>query len=672
MSESGVLDQARILAGNLAAEWNGARDVLRGLVAAAGDSALSPWAALNRLGPAGVESLFAGSRREALEAAVRELTRYLASPTWFDRASERDADLAVLRTRPIAYFCMEYGFASWLPIYSGGLGVLAGDMLKEASDMGLPLVAVGLFYRHGFFYQQLDSSHYQTETIPHLNPAELPLEPVEHANGAPLLVSVPFDGRSIYAAAWKLRVGRVALYLLDTDVPENEREEDRSITASLYGGGHETRIRQEIILGIGGTRLLAALGIDPAVYSLNEGHAAFLGLELLASNLHEAAWQTALRQTRQRVVYTNHTVVPAGNDVFSCALVRSSLGSYAEQSGIGIDNLLSLASAGDTFSMAVLAFQLSGKANAVSELHARVIPREWPGFEVEAVTNGVHVPTWIGSPLAAVLDECVPDWRGDSPDWSRIHDIPDERLMSARREQRGAMIDFVNRVQPVQLDESALTIVWARRFAEYKRAWLIASDLGRLARILGSPSQPVQVVISGKSHPHDEGGKRMLQELLRRLEEDGAVAARVAFVPDYNVQVARALTQGADVWLNTPRKPLEASGTSGMKSSDNGGLQLTVTDGWAAEVDWYRVGWGIAGIDDQTDARQLYDYLEGSIVPSFYARDAEGISHEWAAMMKNTMVITLSRYSTRRMVLDYVYKLYLPLLGQQQAVGRKV
>ena len=423
---------------------------------------------------------------------------------------------------------------------------------------------------------------------------------------------------------------------------------------------------------MGGVRALNALGVSPGVYSMNEGHAAFLGLELLEEELRETSFEDALERTRSRVVYTNHTVVPAGNDVFSRDMANHYLSGLSTESGVSLDDFDGLASHGgqDGFSMADLAFHLSGRANAVSELHARVIPREWPGYSVEAVTNGVHVPTWVGPDIAALFDRYVPDWRGDAPRWEAIRSIPDKELLAAHEAQRAVLADFANHRQDrARLDPNALTIAWARRFAEYKRAWLIASDLPRLARLLGSTERPVQLIIAGKAHPRDEGGKRILQDLLRLLESQPETAARVAFIEDYDERVARYITMGADVWLNTPRKPLEASGTSGMKASDNGCLQLTVTDGWAAEVDWWGVGWGIDGTDDASDSRQLYSYLEDGVVPTFYRMDENGIASDWAAMMKNSMIVTLTRYSTRRMVLDYVNKLYLPLLGEQRATA---
>jgi len=666
VNNSTLYDEARAVAGNLASLWNRGRPVLERLEAA-DESAPSPWAALERLGPQGLETLFADrSTRQELSSAFQRLTHYLTAETWFDRAAREDERLEALQRAPVAYFCAEFALASWLPMYSGGLGVLAGDVLKESSDMGLPLVGVGLFYRHGFFSQRLDETDYQHEVYPTLDPHDLPLSRALDKRGNPLLIDVPVGDRRIHVCVWQLQVGRTSLYLLDSNVPENELQEDRDITSNLYGGDQETRIRQELVLGVGGARALRALGIEPSVFSMNEGHAAFRGLELLADELEGADFQTALQRARQRVVYTNHTVVPAGNDVFPRDLVQRYLGQYAEQRGIGVDRLLGLATNADgSLSMAVLAFQMAGKANAVSRLHGEVVPRQWPGFAVEAVTNGVHVPSWVGPEMTELVAQYVPDWQTDSPNWESVQGIPEEELQAARSAQRRRLVQFVNRVQThVKLDPDALTLVWARRFAEYKRAGLLAADMGRLSRLLGDTSRPVQVVLSGKAHPRDEGGKRDLQSLLHRLREDASVASRVAFVEDYNLDVARLLTQGADVWVNTPRKPLEASGTSGMKASDNGGVQLTVRDGWAAEVDWWEVGWGITGLDNASDEQELYRYLEDGIVPCFYNRDETGIGRAWTKMMKNSMVLTLSRYSARRMMLEYVEKLYLPLLAE--------
>ncbi len=671
MEEGALGDQVRVLAGNAAALWNGGAEVLDLIVKAAPTQASAPVAAINALGSEGLKALFSDpDSRAGVTIAYNAFLQYLKQSTWFERCVKTDRRLKALRGAPVAYFCAEFAVASWLPIYSGGLGVLAGDMLKEASDMGIPFVGVGLFYRHGFFHQKLDGRRYQTQVYDDLDPEQLGLERAVDTQGNAVTVQVPIADRMVHAAVWKFLVGRVTLYLLDTDIPENGRDEDRAITSGLYTGGVETRIQQELVLGIGGVRALHALGISPSIYSMNEGHAAFLGVELLADVLHGTTFDSALTETRKRIVYTNHTVVPAGNDIFPRHLIQAYLGPYADERGIGAQRLLDLASSHPEsgFSMAVLAFQMSGKANAVSRLHAQVIPREWPGFPVEAVTNGVHVPTWLGREMQDLFAKYDIQWRADHPRWEAIRAIPDAELMAAHNRQRRRMIEYVNAVSGTNLSPDALTLVWARRFAEYKRAFLIASDRERLIRLLSSSARPVQLVISGKAHPADEGAKDILRGLLQELESEPAFAGRVAFVEDYSIDVSRPLAAGADIWLNTPRKPLEASGTSGMKSSDNGGLQVTVTDGWAAEVDWWGVGWGIAGVDDETDRNELYAFLENGVVPAFYDRNSAGVSARWVSMMKNTMITTLSGYSSRRMLLDYIHRLYLPLVELQGVI----
>jgi starch phosphorylase len=465
-----------LLAENLATQWNGGRDILDRLVAAGGDPWMSPFGALAQLDDSLLSTTFEADE-ERIDEAVAKLNTYLSEETWFDRALERERELENLRRGPVAYFCSEFGLAKWLPIYSGGLGILAGDVLKEASDMGLPFAGIGLFYRHGYFHQRLNEEHRQAEYYDVLDPERLGLRRAQDAQGTDLLISVPLEAREIYAAVWMLKVGRVPLYLLDTNVAENRDENDREITGTLYGGDQETRIRQEIVLGIGGVRTLAALGVEPCVLSMNEGHAAFLGVELLAGELSSTDFLTGLRRVRSKVVYTNHTVVPAGNDVFSRELVEKYLGQYVGSRGIGLDHFISLATPGtDTgFQMAILAFQMSGRANAVSRLHAAVIPREWPGFEVEAVTNGVHIPTWSGPGVQQLLEEYVGDWRGDEPAWEGIEGIPTQHLGEVRTEQRGQMVDYISHLTGRRFDRNALTLVWARRFAEYKRAGLIGS-----------------------------------------------------------------------------------------------------------------------------------------------------------------------------------------------------
>jgi glycogen phosphorylase len=668
-------DKVSRLVENLGAGWNGGQAVLHRLMKSATD-APTPFAAFRRLERDGrLDEIFTGRAASDLEEAVRGLEEYLSARTWMDSAARTDARLRSMRSRPIAYFCAEFGLEAWLPIYSGGLGVLAGDVVKEAGDLGIPLVALGLFYRRGFFNQELDGTGYQHEVYPTLSPDSLPLSPAKDRLGAELVVEVPVAERMVRARVWELHVGRVSLYLLDTDTPENQSSEDRDITARLYGGDADTRIRQELVLGIGGVRALRALGIEPSVYSMNEGHAAFLGLELLLDDRESTGaighFADALDETRERIVYTNHTVVPAGNDIFSPDLVLHYLAPYTESRGLPASELLSLGGE-DSFSMAILAFHLSAKANAVSHIHAEAIRSEpaWSRFPVVPVTNGVHIPTWLGPEMADLLDRHIPGWRDEETDWEGIDGIPPEELWDVRTQQRRAMTEAVNQRVGAGLSHSTLTVVWARRFAQYKRAGLLAKDIERLAAIMSDDQRPVQLIISGKAHPRDEGGKRMLQELLHQLRSHPDIGPRFAFVPNYNIEIAHALVQGTDVWLNTPRKPLEASGTSGMKSSDNGGLQLTVKDGWAAEVEWYGVGWGLEGYDDDADAGMLYEYLEKSIGPIFYDRDPSGVPLQWVSMMKRTMKISLSRFSARRMVLEYLEKLYLPLLEAQEAVRR--
>ncbi|HEV3309286.1 MAG TPA: alpha-glucan family phosphorylase, partial [Chloroflexota bacterium] len=561
MEAANVDEKIRLLLANLGSGWTGGSPVLNRLVDAV-PGAAAPLEAFKRLvsttfngASSSLDQIFEGHAGDQLEEAAAALTAYLSADTWYDRAAPSDPGLAQLRQRPIAYFCAEFGLEEWLPIYSGGLGILAGDMVKEASDLGLPFVAVGLLYRHGYFNQRLDSSGYQHEEYPTLHPRELPLEPVRTHAGEDLIVEVPIADRLVYARVWKILVGRVTLYLLDTDTPPNDRADDRAITANLYGGDAETRIQQELVLGIGGVRALQAMGIDPSVFSMNEGHAAFLGVELLLDDLPSHGLATALDMTRNRIVYTNHTVVPAGNDVFPRELLERYIAPYTSRRGLAADDLLALGGEAG-FSMAILAFRLAAKANAVSRIHADAIRSEpaWSRFPVEAVTNGVHVPTWLGASMQQLLHGSVPFWREDDPEWDIFDAVDSAALWSAKSNQREAMVRAVNRrVEGARLDPDVLTIVWARRFAQYKRAGLLAGDMERLARIVSNRDRPVQIIISGKAHPKDEGGKRMLQELLHQFGDHQDIGPHFAFVPDYRIGVAHDLVQGADVWLNTPR-----------------------------------------------------------------------------------------------------------------------
>jgi starch phosphorylase len=522
-------------------------------------------------------------------------------PVWWSRAHpDEDGFLA-------AYFCLEFGLDESLPIYSGGLGVLAGDHLKAASDLGIPLVGVGLLYRDGYFRQRLDGSGRQVEDAQPFDPEAAGL--VREA----VTVEVELDGETIEAAVWRAEVGRVPLYLLDAE----------GITDSLYGGDREHRIRQELLVGVGGVRALAALGLEPTVFHMNEGHSAFLALERIRALVADGVPRDeAVERVRSSTVFTTHTPVPAGNEVFETGLVRRYLGRLAGECGFAEDELLALGRVGDEeeFGLTPLALRLSAHANAVSELHGEVAREMWGplGAHIGHVTNGVHPGTWVAPELA--------DRAGDTDHLWRVHIQCKSRLA----ERTG-------------LDPDTLTIGFARRFATYKRAGLVFSDVERLLAL------PVQVIVAGKAHPADEAGKDLMQSVTS-LGRD-----RVVFLEDYDMGVARLLVQGCDVWLNTPRRPLEASGTSGMKAAMNGVLNLSVLDGWWAEGYEPDVGWAIAGEDDEADAEELYRLLESEVVPTFYEN-----RERWIEMMKASIDRLSPRFSMHRVLVDYAERYYLP------------
>jgi starch phosphorylase len=674
-----MYQQAQELAADLAALWNGGEAVLQDIARTMGRSDGNAWAALRSMSSEDVERIFGDADRcERVQRAAHALATYHRAPTWFDHAATSDPALALLRRHPIAYFCAEFGLTSWLPLYSGGLGVLAGDVLKQASDLGLPMVGVGLLYQFGFFQQWLDPFGWQHESYPPLQPETLPLTRVVGADGQEVRIAVPIADHDVYARIWRLTVGRSSLLLLDTNLEENERLEDRLITGHLYGGTQDTRIRQEIVLGVGGVRALAALGIEPAIYSMNEGHAAFLALELLRTATRGGAGRESmpshhppmatLPSVQQKVLYTNHTVVPAGNDRFPRDLAARYLAPLARELGTDVENLLNLGAdpRDGRFSMAYLAFRTAGRANAVSRRHAEIIPQHWPGFDIVAVTNGVHLPTWLGPAMTSLLEQFVPQWRDATPPtWQRIEQIDAALLWQRHTQQRRTLIEWLNAHSTAHFDPNILTLVWARRVAGYKRLELLTADSERLARIVGHPQRPMQVIVAGKAHPQDEAAKQTLQAFLERIRSIPLLRDRVVFIPNYDLDIARRLVAGADVWINTPRPPLEASGTSGMKAGVNGALALTVPDGWAAELDWRDRGWVIDGEwsdDERAEICTLYDLLEFEIAPCFYDRDQDGLPHAWIAAMKSSMSAIGGHYSTRRMLLEYIDKLYRPLL----------
>ncbi|MDQ3953606.1 MAG: alpha-glucan family phosphorylase [Actinomycetota bacterium] len=634
-----------------------------------------------------------------LAGASEDLQSYLEEPRWY-QSRKKDGP------RTIAYFSPEFGVSEALPIYSGGLGVLAGDHLKAASDLGVPLVGVGLLYRQGYFRQYLNADGWQQERYPSLDPHAMPLMLVAGPDGSPLKIEVDLAGARCVAQLWLARVGRVKLLLIDSDVEENEAEE-RWVTDRLYAGGSEHRLRQEVLLGIGGVRALQAAGYEPDVFHSNEGHAGFLGLERIRQLVTSIGigFYEALEGVRAGTIFTTHTPVPAGIDVYEHDLIQRYFGSFAKECEISFDELMALgqgSSAGGakssengTFNMAVMGLRLAARANGVSKLHG-VVSRAifsdlWPGIPAEegpiaSITNGVHTSTWLGPEIGDVIDRrLAPGWtETGGGKWERIEEVPDAELWRARERARERLVYFVRERLRRQLlargaseaevawtdevfDPGILTIGFARRFAQYKRATLILTDRARLRELLLSSERPVQMVFAGKAHPQDDGGKEMIRELVH-FSSDPEIRGRFAFIEDYDVEVARVLCQGSDVWLNNPRRPLEASGTSGMKAALNGVLNCSVLDGWWDECYDGKNGWSIGTSDlyddhvyqDRVDSNSLYDLLEREIAPRFYDRPEGPVPRRWVERMKASMSTLGGFVTADRMVKDYVERLYMP------------
>jgi starch phosphorylase len=653
--------------------------------------------------------------REKLEAAARDpefVERYDRAIAALDdaRAARNTwwaSSFPHLNGQSIAYFSAEFALHQSLPIYAGGLGVLAGDHCKEASDLGVPLIGVGFMYPQGYFHQHVSAEGWQEESYERLDWADAPIEPAMTPDGKPCVTAVPLGDRSVLVAVWRVRLGRAKLYLLDTDLEENAPW-DRELSARLYGGDRETRIQQEIILGIGGVRALRALGSEPGAFHLNEGHAGFVVLQRIR-DLCEAgrSFDEALQSIRETTIFTTHTPVPAGHDAFPFSLVEKHLAGAWGSLGENRDRFLALGAydngSGMLFNMTALAIRSAGATNGVSRLHGQVT-REmfapmWPGLPeperpVGFVTNGVHVPTWIAADLDALFDRYLDaDWRErhDDPElWQRILAIPDAELWAVRQALRRYLFTFIRErarqrwteehvgiprvvAAGTLLEPEALTIGFARRFTGYKRPELVFLDAERLARILNAPGRPVQIIFAGKSHPADDIGKHHLQRVYKRAL-DPLFAGRVAFVDDYDLHVAHFLVQGCDVWLNTPRKPLEASGTSGMKAAINGVPHLSIGDGWWAEGFTGANGWTIDGGRtgtgdevDTADANALYRLLEEDIVPAYYDRDAGNVPHRWIGVVKEAIRTVAPRFSARRMVKEYVQRVYAPALEKRRA-----
>lgn len=605
----------------------------------------------------------------------------------------------------IAYFSMEFGLTECLQNYSGGLGVLSGDHLKSASDLGVPLVGVGLLYQEGYFRQYLNADGYQQESYPINDYANLPVTQQYDADGKPMRVSVPMPGRELYAAVWKVQVGRVPLYLLDTNIPENTREEDRNLTDQLYGGDRRTRIRQEILMGIGGIRALDKLDLRPKICHMNEGHAAFLSLERARVFMQEndvTFWQ-AKEITSAGNIFTTHTPVPAGLERFGFDLIDEHFTDYYRELGLSRQEFIDLGREhmGDyeLFSMPVLALKMSAKANGVAELHGVVSRNLWqwmyPGtpeseIPITSITNGVHIQTWISNEMSQLFDRYLaPRWRTeewDSAVWEDVDTIPDTELWRTHERRRERLIAFTRarlRMQLLRrgappheveaadevLDPDALTIGFARRFATYKRATLIMKDVERLKAILNNAERPVQFIFAGKAHPHDTGGKELIRQITN-LARTAEFRHRMVFLEDYDMQVARYLVQGVDVWMNTPRRPKEASGTSGMKVIYNGGLNFSILDGWWAEGYDPSLGWAIGNGEeypeyewdhqDFVESEALYNVLEHDIVPLYYDRARDNLPREWVQRIKNSMRKLAPFFTTARMVQEYTDEAYIP------------
>jgi starch phosphorylase len=612
----------------------------------------------------------------------------------------------VLRTRPVAYFSAEFGLHESLPIYSGGLGVLAGDHIKSASDLGIPLVGVGLFYEQGYFRQYLDKEGWQQEDYLDTDISLLPLQIAIGQNGEPIVVEIATRNGPIRAKVWRLNVGRCDLLLLDSNVAGNVPE-DRGLSSRLYGGNTRMRIRQELLLGVGGFRALRAMGISPGVLHLNEGHSGFAVLEAVRTRMEDEGvdFKTAASAVPREVVFTTHTPVPAGHDRFNADLIEEHLGPLRDQLGLTLEDLMGFGRVysndfQETFCMTVLGLKLSRRANAVSSLHGEVSRAMWwnlyPGKPEDAVpighvTNGVHVPSWLAPQMRRLYDRHLGvAWQSRASEksiWTAIENIDDGELWETHLSLKSQLLDFarhravaqaarrgesketLSRLEKV-LSPDALTIGFARRFATYKRANLILADIHRLASLVNDPKRPVQFLFAGKAHPHDEPGKLVLQQIARMMRDTG-LGDKFVFIEDYDINVGRYLVQGVDVWLNNPRRPLEASGTSGQKVVLNGGLNLSVLDGWWAEaydgLNGFAIGSGRTHtnveVHDKRDGEDLYRVLRDEVIPLYYDRDHDGLPRGWIKRMKRTIRTLGWRFNADRMVIDYTQKCYVPAAG---------
>jgi len=628
---------------------------------------------------------------------AKEFDDYITSKnTWFsNKYPENKKDL-------IAYFSAEYGLDQTIPIYSGGLGILSGDHLKSASDLGIPLVAVGLLYKNGYFHQKINGYGDQETEYNNIELSDLPINLVKDENGEDLKINVKFEKRKVYLKVWQINVGRIKLYLLDSDIDENSPE-DREVTLKLYGGDQEMRIKQEIVLGMGGTNLLTrALGLNPTVYHMNEGHSAFLILELIKNIIKEkkVSFEVAKDIASSKTVFTTHTPVPAGNDIFPIGLVEKYFKEFWPRLNLDREEFLKLGMKPCTeletgFNMGILALKVAGKKNGVSKLHGAV-SRElfgdvWPEIAanespITYVTNGIHTCSWLAPSLKELY--LIPYWQDNiykDEVWENINNIPNQELWGIHQQRKQKLLDIVkesttNRLRrsgysyeeindiTSKLNPNALTIGFARRFATYKRATLIFRDLERITQILNNADRPVQLIFAGKAHPADKEG----QDLIKRIHEISMMPqfkGKIFLLENYNIAMSRYLVSGVDIWLNNPRRPMEASGTSGQKASVNGVINFSVLDGWWAEGYNQENGWTIGTNaeftsyeeQDDADSQSMYRTLEEKIIPTYYSKDENGISDKWMKIMKNSIISTGGKYSTSRMLVDYTNNLYMPL-----------
>jgi len=719
------LDALTVIATNLRWSWDGrALDLFRWVDPDAWEASghdpvrLLGLVSKERLGELAEDSPFL----TFLNSVKEDLDRYLNEPRWYQNhlgagsagpkkegaasaGPKKEGADGPAEIRCVAYFSPEFGVSEALPTYSGGLGVLAGDHLKAASDLGLPLVGIGLLYRQGYFRQHLNADGWQQERYPALDPHGMPLTLVPSHQDGPLKVEVDLEGRRCLAQVWRAQVGRIPLYLLDCDIEDNAPEE-REVTDRLYAGGSEHRLRQEIVLGIGGVRALRALGHDPDVFHSNEGHAGFLNLERIREHIAQGVlgFGEAVEAVRTSTVFTTHTPVPAGIDRYDLDLMRRYFEPFARDCGTTFEELLGLGLEAENdsapiFNMAVMGLRLAGRCNGVSRLHGRVsrsmFKALWPevpedDVPITSITNGVHTATWLGPEIAEIFNRRLsPGWaETGGARWDRINEVPDAELWRARDRARERLVYFVRQRLCNQLldggasesevkwtdevfDPGVLTIGFARRFAQYKRGTLLLSDPEKLRSLLLSSDKPIQFVLAGKAHPRDDGGKEMIRELVH-FASDPEVRYRFAFIEDYDMEVGRMLTQGADVWLNNPRRPLEACGTSGMKAALNGALNCSILDGWWDECYNGNNGWAIGTDDvstdtdyqDRVDANALYDLLEREISVRFYDRSEGPVPRRWTERVKNSIQSTGKFVTADRMVRDYVNELYEPAAAQ--------